>query len=99
MENMNELQKRVDDLEERVKGLQLGLHNLVISICARGSIDISAVAQSYKKLNEATRETFGLAGLPSGEAMDAIGTVLEASGAAVDKALQQRDNPLSKDAQ
>lgn len=89
MTEQAELEARLHDLEERVRGLQIGLQNLVVAICANGSIDVSNVATSYNRLNDTIRDRVAEQDGPCRGAMDHIGKVLEAAGSVIEKGLQE----------
>lgn len=89
MTGQESLEARLHEVEERVRGLQIGLQNLVVAICANGSIDVSKVATSYNRLNETIRERVATEDGACRNAMDHIGKVLEAAGSVIEQGLQE----------
>ncbi|KKO72417.1 hypothetical protein AAV32_04920 [Kerstersia gyiorum] len=89
MADQDALESRLLELEERVRGMQIGLQNLVVAICANGSIDVSKVATSYNRLNDTIRERVATEDGPCRNATDHIGKVLEAAGSVIEQGLQE----------
>ncbi|MGO3743008.1 hypothetical protein [Kerstersia sp.] len=89
MTDQETLESRLFELEERVRGMQIGLQNLVVAICANGSIDVSRVATSYNRLNDSIRERVATEEGACRNAMDHIGKVLEAAGSVIEQGLQE----------
>lgn len=86
------IEDRLYELEGSHLGLQLGLQNLVIAICASGSIDVAKVADAYNQLSDETRDSYGLSGKPAGVAMDNIGKNLKVAGSVIEKELKNTDH-------